>query len=216
MPKASPPKGTTKTARPSTNQRSTPPKGDVSYFFAWASLYFLASSTQHSRPSFFVARCAVSTATPRLDGIATGRARTGTGSSGLARAAREARAWMRPRGGAAARMDTAMASIARVLVSKIRDVTMMSWHLGRNATSFGAIAGNGKRRRRGGQLVYRYAQTSRRRCGTPHRSTTADPLFDITQTAHETRPSPYDVVQSCVYVRCRVRITRDVITACPR
>ena len=130
------------------------PEGDVSYFFAWASLYFLASSTQHSRPSFFVARCAVSTATPRLDGIATGRARTGTGSSGLARAAREARAWTRPRGGAAARTDTAMASIARVLVSKIRDVTMMSWHLGRNATSFGAIAGNGKRTRRGGQLVY--------------------------------------------------------------
>lgn len=114
MPNASPPKGTTKTARPSTNQRSTPPKGDVSYFFAWASLYFLASSTQHSRPSFFVARCAVSTATPRLDGIATGRARTGTGSRGLARAAREARAWTRPRGGAAARTDTAMASIARV------------------------------------------------------------------------------------------------------
>ena len=114
MPNASPPKGTTKTARPSTNQRSTPPKGDVSYFFAWASLYFLASSTQHSRPSFLVARCAVSTATPRLDGIATGRARTGTGSRGLARAAREARAWTRPRGGAAARTDTAMASIARV------------------------------------------------------------------------------------------------------
>lgn len=114
MPNASPPKGTTKTARPSTNQRSTPPKGDVSYFFAWASLYFLASSTQHSRPSFFVARCEVSTATPRLDGIATGRARTGTGSRGLARAAREARAWTRPRGGAAARTDTAMASIARV------------------------------------------------------------------------------------------------------
>lgn len=147
MPNASPPKGTTKTARPSTNQRSTPPKGDVSYFFAWASLYFLASSTQHSRPSFFVARCAVSTATPRLDGIATGRARTGTGSRGLARAAREARAWTRPRGGAAARTDTAMASIARVRC--VEDTRRDDDEL---AASFGAKAGNGGSRR-GGQLA---------------------------------------------------------------
>lgn len=61
-----------------------------------------------------------------------------------------------------------------------------------------------------------YAQTSRRRYGTPHRTTTADPLFEFTQTTHKTRPSSYVVVQSRVCVRCRVRITRDVITACPR
>ena len=72
--------------------------------------------------------------------------------------------------------------------------------------------------RRGGQLVYRYAQTSRRRYGTPHRSTTADPLFVFTQSLRS-RNAPFVVpvvVQSCVCVRCRVRITRDVITACPR
>lgn len=114
IPMASPPKGTTKTARPSTNQRSTPPKGDFSYFFAWASLYFLASSTQHSRPFFFVAPGVVSTATPRFDGSATGRARTGTGTRALARVACDARPWMHPRGGAAARTDTVMATIARV------------------------------------------------------------------------------------------------------
>ena len=173
MPNASPPKGTTKTARPSTNQRSTPPKGDVSYFFAWASLYFLASSTQHSRPSFFVARCEVSTATPRLDGIATGRARTGTGSRGLARAAREARAWTRPRGGAAAPTDTAMASIARVRC--VEDT------------------------RRDDDELADENETRRRLARKPGEEED-NLLFLISRQTHGTRPSSCDVAQSRVYV----------------
>jgi hypothetical protein len=52
-PTSSPPNGTTNTARPSTNHTSTPPNALVSYFFACASLYLFASSTQHSRPSAF-------------------------------------------------------------------------------------------------------------------------------------------------------------------
>ena len=52
-PTASPPKGTAKTARPRMNQMSTPPNADFSYLALCASLYFFASSTQHSRPSAF-------------------------------------------------------------------------------------------------------------------------------------------------------------------
>ena len=115
-PTASPPKGTAKTARPRMNQMSTPPNADFSYLALCASLYFFASSTQHSLLSF-IARDGVVVLGGEmrcLAGGATGKDRVGPG---IARAANEARARARtrataPAGSIAATMRVAPACAA--------------------------------------------------------------------------------------------------------
>ena len=114
-PTASPPKGTAKTARPRMNQMSTPPNADFSYLALCASLYFFASSTQHSLLSF-IARVGIVVLgeMPCLAGGATGKGRVGPG---IARAANEARARARtrataPAGSIAATMRVAPACAA--------------------------------------------------------------------------------------------------------
>ena len=115
-PTASPPKGTAKTARPRMNQMSTPPNADFSYLALCASLYFFASSTQHSLLSF-IARDGIVVLGGEmrcLAGGATGKDRVGPG---IARAANEARARARtrataPAGSIAATMRAAPACAA--------------------------------------------------------------------------------------------------------
>ena len=116
-PTASPPKGTAKTARPRMNQMSTPPNADFSYLALCASLYFFASSTQHSLLSF-IARVGIAVVVLGemrcLAGGATGKDRVGPG---IARAANEARARGRtrataPAGSIAATMRAAPACAA--------------------------------------------------------------------------------------------------------
>ena len=115
-PTASPPKGTAKTARPRMNQMSTPPNADFSYLALCASLYFFASSTQHSLLSF-IARDGIVVLGGEmrcLAGGATGKDRVGPG---IARAANEARARGRtrataPAGSIAATMRVAPACAA--------------------------------------------------------------------------------------------------------
>ena len=114
-PTASPPKGTAKTARPRMNQMSTPPNADFSYLALCASLYFFASSTQHSLLSFIARDGIVVVGEMRcLAGGATGKDRVGPG---IARAANEARARGRtrataPAGSIAATMRVAPACAA--------------------------------------------------------------------------------------------------------
>ena len=114
-PTASPPKGTAKTARPRMNQMSTPPNADFSYLALCASLYFFASSTQHSLLSFIARDGIVVVGEMRcLAGGATGKDRVGPG---IARAANEARARGRtrataPAGSVAATMRVAPACAA--------------------------------------------------------------------------------------------------------
>ena len=114
-PRASPPKGTAKTARPRMNQMSTPPNADFSYLALCASLYFFASSTQHSLLSFIARDGIVVVGEMRcLAGGATGKDRVGPG---IARAANEARARGRtrataPAGSIAATMRAAPACAA--------------------------------------------------------------------------------------------------------
>ena len=114
-PTASPPKGTAKTARPRMNQMSTPPNADFSYLALCASLYFFASSTQHSLLSFIARDGIVVVGEMRcLAGGATGKDRVGPG---IARAANEARARGRtrataPAGSIAATMRAAPACAA--------------------------------------------------------------------------------------------------------
>lgn len=110
-PTASPPKGTAKTARPRMNQMSTPPNADFSYLALCASLYFFASSTQHSLLSFIARDGIVVLGEMRcLAGGATGKGRVGPG---IARAANEARVRARtrataPAGSIAATMRVAL------------------------------------------------------------------------------------------------------------
>lgn len=118
-PTASPPKGTAKTARPRMNQMSTPPNADFSYLALCASLYFFASSTQHSLLSF-IARDGVVVLGGEmrcLAGGATGKGRVGPG---IARAANEARARGRtrataPAGSIAATMRVAACCVLRAM-----------------------------------------------------------------------------------------------------
>ena len=118
-PTASPPKGTAKTARPRMNQMSTPPNADFSYLALCASLYFFASSTQHSLLSF-IARDGIVVVLGEmrcLAGGATGKGRVGPG---IARAANEARARGRtrataPAGSIAATMRVAACCVLRAM-----------------------------------------------------------------------------------------------------
>ena len=118
-PTASPPKGTAKTARPRMNQMSTPPNADFSYLALCASLYFFASSTQHSLLSF-IARDGIVVVLGEmrcLAGGATGKGRVGPG---IARAANEARTRGRtrataPAGSIAATMRVAACCVLRAM-----------------------------------------------------------------------------------------------------
>ena len=127
-PTASPPKGTAKTARPRMNQMSTPPNADFSYLALCASLYFFASSTQHSLLSF-IARDGIVVLGGEmrcLAGGATGKDRVGPG---IARAANEARARGRTRATAPA------GSIAATMRVALRGLRAMKDTLDRLAFS---------------------------------------------------------------------------------
>ena len=128
-PTASPPKGTAKTARPRMNQMSTPPNADFSYLALCASLYFFASSTQHSLLSF-IARDGIVVVGGEmrcLAGGATGKDRVGPG---IARAANEARARGRTRATAPA------GSIAATMRERVRVLRAMKDTLDRLAFSW--------------------------------------------------------------------------------
>ena len=119
-PTASPPKGTAKTARPRMNQMSTPPNADFSYLALCASLYFFASSTQHSLLSF-IARDGVVVLGGEmrcLAGGATGKDRVGPG---IARAANEARARARTRATAPAGSIAATMRVALRVLRAMKD-----------------------------------------------------------------------------------------------
>ena len=127
-PTASPPKGTAKTARPRMNQMSTPPNADFSYLALCASLYFFASSTQHSLLSFIARDGIVVLGEMRcLAGGATGKDRVGPG---IARAANEARARGRTRATAPA------GSIAATMRERLRVLRAMKDTLDRLAFSW--------------------------------------------------------------------------------
>ena len=119
-PTASPPKGTAKTARPRMNQMSTPPNADFSYLALCASLYFFASSTQHSLLSF-IARDGIVVLGGEmrcLAGGATGKDRVGPG---IARAANEARARGRTRATAPAGSIAATMRVALRVLRAMKD-----------------------------------------------------------------------------------------------
>ena len=119
-PTASPPKGTAKTARPRMNQMSTPPNADFSYLALCASLYFFASSTQHSLLSF-IARVGIVVVLWEmrcLAGGATGKGRVGPG---IARAANEARARARTRATAPAGSIAATMRVALRVLRAMKD-----------------------------------------------------------------------------------------------
>jgi len=130
-PTASPPKGTAKTARPRMNQMSTPPNADFSYLALCASLYFFASSTQHSLLSF-IARVGIVVVLWEmrcLAGGATGKGRVGPG---IARAANEARARARtrataPAGSIAATMRVALRVLRAMKDTLDRLAFIMQW-----------------------------------------------------------------------------------------
>jgi hypothetical protein len=102
------------------NQMSTPPNGDVSYLALCASLYFFASSTQHSRPSFVAVVLSIRRVTTVRRNASRGRraagdARARLGARGARERVREARKCGRgrPRADALAAARAVVADMTR-------------------------------------------------------------------------------------------------------
>ena len=99
---------------------STPPNADFSYFARCASLYFFASSTQHSRPSFvavvlWVRRVTMVRRNASRGRRAAGDARARLGARGARERVREARKCGRgrPRADALAAARAVVADMTR-------------------------------------------------------------------------------------------------------